>query len=40
MPISIEAVSKEDFEAWVQQAQEEFARADTVNVASSSVPRN
>ena len=40
MPIAIEAVSKEDFEAWVQQAQEEFARADTVDVASSSVPRN
>jgi cytochrome c oxidase subunit II len=28
MPIRIEAVSKEDFEAWTQQAQEQFARAD------------
>jgi cytochrome c oxidase subunit II len=28
MPIKIEAVSKEDFEAWTQQAQEQFARAD------------
>jgi cytochrome c oxidase subunit II len=29
MPIRIEAVSKEDFEAWTKQAQEQFARADT-----------
>jgi cytochrome c oxidase subunit II len=28
MPIRIEAVSKEDFEAWTKQAQEQFARAD------------
>lgn len=28
MPVMIEAVSKEEFEAWVKQAQEEFARAD------------
>jgi cytochrome c oxidase subunit II len=28
MPIKIEAVSKEDFEAWTKQAQEQFARAD------------
>jgi cytochrome c oxidase subunit II len=28
MPIKIEAMSKEDFEAWTQQAQEQFARAD------------
>ena len=28
MPIKIEAVSKEDFEAWTKQAQERFARAD------------
>jgi cytochrome c oxidase subunit 2 len=28
MPIKIEALSKEDFEAWTQQAQEQFARAD------------
>jgi cytochrome c oxidase subunit 2 len=27
MPIKIEAVSKEEFEAWAQQAQEQFARA-------------
>jgi cytochrome c oxidase subunit II len=28
MPIRIEAVSKEDFEAWTKQAQEQFARVD------------
>ena len=28
MPIKIEAVSKEEFEAWAQRAQEQFARAD------------
>jgi cytochrome c oxidase subunit 2 len=28
MPIMIEALSKEDFEAWTKQAQEQFARAD------------
>jgi cytochrome c oxidase subunit II len=28
MPIKIEALSKEDFEAWTKQAQEQFARAD------------
>ena len=28
MPIKIEAVSKEDFEAWTKQAQEQFARVD------------
>ena len=28
MPIKIEALSKEDFEAWTQQAREQFARAD------------
>jgi cytochrome c oxidase subunit II len=33
MPVMIEAVSKEEFDAWVQQAQEEFARADGVDVA-------
>jgi cytochrome c oxidase subunit II len=34
MPIMIEAVSKDEFEAWTEQAQEEFARAgDTVDVA-------
>jgi cytochrome c oxidase subunit 2 len=36
MPIRIEAVSKEDFEAWTQQAKEQFARADTgIAVADS-----
>ncbi len=29
MPIAIEAVSKEDFEAWVKKAQEEFAEKPT-----------
>ena len=33
MPVMIEAVSKEEFDAWVQQAQEEFARAGGVDVA-------
>jgi cytochrome c oxidase subunit 2 len=33
MPVMIEAVSKEQFDAWVQQAQEEFARAGGVDVA-------
>jgi cytochrome c oxidase subunit 2 len=33
MPIMVEAVSKDEFEAWTEQAQEEFARADTVDVA-------
>jgi cytochrome c oxidase subunit 2 len=33
MPIMIEAVSKDEFEAWTNQAQEEFARAETVDVA-------
>ena len=33
MPVMIEAVSKEEFEAWVQQAQEEFASAGGVYVA-------
>ena len=28
MPIKIQAMSKEDFEAWTKQAQEQFARAD------------
>ncbi len=27
MPIALEAVSKEDFEAWAKQAEEEFAKA-------------
>jgi cytochrome c oxidase subunit II len=33
MPIMVRAVSKEDFEAWTQQAQQEFARAGAVDVA-------
>ena len=33
MPVMIEAVSKEEFDAWVQQAQEEFARAGGVDFA-------
>jgi cytochrome c oxidase subunit 2 len=33
MPVMIEAVSKEQFDAWVQQAQEEFARAGGIDVA-------
>ena len=28
MPIQIEALAKDAFEAWTKQAQEEFARAD------------
>jgi heme/copper-type cytochrome/quinol oxidase subunit 2 len=28
MPIKIVAVSKADFESWVEQAKEEFARVD------------
>jgi cytochrome c oxidase subunit 2 len=37
MPITVEAKSKEDFEAWVQEAQTKFARADEapVNVANA-----
>jgi cytochrome c oxidase subunit 2 len=33
MPIMVRAVSKEEFETWTQQAQEEFARAGNVEVA-------
>jgi cytochrome c oxidase subunit 2 len=33
MPIMVRAVSKEEFEAWTQQAQEEFARAGSIEVA-------
>jgi len=33
MPIMVRAVSKDEFEAWTQQAQEEFARAGNVDVA-------
>jgi cytochrome c oxidase subunit II len=34
MPIMIEAVSKEEFEAWTRQAEQEFARAGGVDVAN------
>ena len=34
MPIMVEAVSKDEFQAWTKRAQEEFARADGVAVAS------
>jgi hypothetical protein len=27
MPITLEALSKEDFEVWVKQAEEDFAKA-------------
>jgi cytochrome c oxidase subunit 2 len=40
MPIAIEAVSKDEFEAWVQQAQEEFARAGTVDLAASGMAQD
>jgi cytochrome c oxidase subunit II len=33
MPIMVEAVSKDEFEAWTQKAKEEFARADAIDVA-------
>jgi cytochrome c oxidase subunit 2 len=33
MPIMVEAVSKDEFEAWTRQAQEEFAQAGAVDVA-------
>jgi cytochrome c oxidase subunit 2 len=33
MPIMVHAVSKEEFDAWTRQAQEEFARAGNVDVA-------
>jgi cytochrome c oxidase subunit 2 len=33
MPIMVHAVSKEEFEAWTQEAQEQFARAGTVDLA-------
>jgi cytochrome c oxidase subunit 2 len=34
MPIMIEAVAKDEFEAWTQQAQEQFAKAGTVELAT------
>ena len=33
MPITIEAVAKSEFEAWIGRAQEEFARSDKFDVA-------
>jgi cytochrome c oxidase subunit 2 len=39
MPVMIEAVSKEEFEAWVKQAQQEFARADGIDVADRQAGR-
>jgi cytochrome c oxidase subunit 2 len=35
MPIAIEAVSEDDFNAWVEKAQQEFARVDGPETASS-----
>jgi cytochrome c oxidase subunit 2 len=34
MPIMIEALPKEEFEAWAEQAQEQFAKAGTVDLAT------
>ena len=34
MPIAVEAVSKDEYDAWRQQAQEEFAKAGGVDVAA------
>jgi cytochrome c oxidase subunit II len=34
MPIMVEAVAKDEFEAWTEQAQEQFARAGTVELAT------
>jgi cytochrome c oxidase subunit 2 len=34
MPITVEAMSKADFEAWAKQAQEDFAQASPVDVAA------
>ncbi|HLT00863.1 MAG TPA: cytochrome c oxidase subunit II [Geminicoccaceae bacterium] len=33
MPVMIEAVSKEEFDTWVEQAREQYARADGFDVA-------
>ena len=41
MPIMVRAVSKEEFEAWTQQAQQEFARAGNVAVdVAQRAPQN
>jgi len=37
MPITVEVVSKDDFEAWVKEAQEEFARVDDGPAPSATV---
>ncbi len=37
MPIMVKAVSKEEFDAWVKKAQQEFARADGFDVAGRQV---
>ena len=34
MPIMVEAVTKEEFEQWLQEAQEQYAKADEVDVAA------
>lgn len=34
MPITVEAVSKEDYDAWRQEAEEQFAKAGDVEVAA------
>ena len=34
MPIMIEAVAKDEFEAWTEQAQEQFARAGAIDLAT------
>ncbi|MGI9494252.1 MAG: cytochrome c oxidase subunit II [Geminicoccaceae bacterium] len=34
MPIAVEAVSKDEFEAWVKRAEEEFAKAPSIDVAT------
>ena len=38
MPITIDAVTQEEFEAWVEQAQQTYARADGFEVARTSEP--
>ncbi|MGI9509806.1 MAG: cytochrome c oxidase subunit II, partial [Geminicoccaceae bacterium] len=34
MPIAVDALPKAEFEAWTKQAQEEFAKASSVDVAA------
>jgi heme/copper-type cytochrome/quinol oxidase subunit 2 len=38
MPIMVEVVSQEAFEAWLEQAQEEFARAGGIEMAAGQLP--